>query len=90
MQPTYYFNKHDIEFIIELAKIGFVNVLTTRVVLKSSPCGEINPKKTSGHDLKLPDNWRIEQMCIRDNSVQITFRISIKKIRGWTEKELGI
>lgn len=78
---TYSFLKEDLDFVLELAKVGHVHLLSDQVTLLSEKNGL--SFKTYGNDsekgcdgLKLPDNWFIEGIYTKgEQSLSITFRV---------------
>ena len=86
-KTQYHFSKEDLEFIIELVKVGYVHMLSSQVTLHSRKC--IQFKEFSGDNdgcdgLKLPENWIVEGIYGEpigqyDADVKITF--GIKKMK---------
>lgn len=74
MGTVYHFSKSDLDFILSLAKIGHVHMLSSQVILTDSGRG-ISPKNIIGQSLKLPENWRIEWVSASNDKVNITFEI---------------
>lgn len=82
LKPTtsFCFSKEDYEFILELAKVGYVKLLSSQVELKSDRenygitfIDHVGINKCDG--LKLPDNWIIEYVCVNGGFFSITFGV---------------
>lgn len=81
---TYKFTDADKQFVLELAKVGHVSLLTSQVSLITKPdshnpylsfkeYGSNENDKCEG--LKLPHNWVIEYISAKDNQISITFGV---------------
>lgn len=79
---SYRFTKEDMDFVLELSKIGYVKLLSCQVSLVSDDKG-LSFKEWSSSDeslrcdgLSLPDNWVIEGIWFRENGISVTFGVS--------------
>lgn len=76
---VYGFSTSDLEFVLEIAKVGHVHLLSNQVSLLTDQTfsfkeyGEEESKKCDG--LKIPDNWAIEHIGKKDNYLYITFGV---------------
>lgn len=83
---TYDFTKEDYDFVIELAKVGHVSLLSNQVSLISKPgysdSGSLDFKDNMGGKkcpgLQLPANWCIEWVGVNNNILHVTF--GVKKL----------
>jgi hypothetical protein len=85
---SYTFNKEDLAFVLELAKVGHVHLLSSQVTLTSY--GDSNrfgfTFKEFGNEvecigLKMPDNWCIEGIYCREYQMAITFGVEKSKAK---------
>ena len=99
LKPTtsYDFSKSDLEFVLELAKVGHVNLLSSQVTLvvfkeHESFCG-MTFKDYGGGDLKkceglqLPENWVLEGVYAKGHHdikgvLQLQMTFGVKKSNG--------
>ncbi len=77
---TYTFSEDDLKFVLELAKVGFVNLSSSQVVLVTRGSDKSINFKTHGGTqeclgLILPDNWVIEYISATDHGIHITFGV---------------
>ena len=85
LKPTtqHSFTKQDLEFAMELAKVGHVHLLSNQITLtdvKGSSSSNLNLQfKEYGDNgcdgMKLPDNWLIEEIYASERGLSITFGV---------------
>jgi hypothetical protein len=78
---SYDFSEADLQFAMELAKVGFVNLSSSQVTLRSSKGLQF---KDYGSDdkcegLVLPPNWAIESIYHSEESKSVGVLFSVKK-----------
>lgn len=88
---SYEFSKSDLEFVLELAKVGHVHLLSNQVSLVSiketgQSSSSLSFKEWTGSDesnkcdgMQLPSNWVIEYIGASDNKLHVTF--GVKKVK---------
>ena len=85
LSPTtnYCFTEEDFRFILELAKVGYVNLLTYQVLLitgaKKGFAFKYSGDENECKGLQLPQDWYIETIYPQGDSIQITFRVDHTK-----------
>lgn len=80
---TFDFTDDDLLFVIELAKVGHVSLLSNQVSLISKPgyseTNNLNFKDSMGkykcNGLQLPANWCIEWIGVNNNILHVTFGV---------------
>lgn len=81
---NYELNAEDINFSVQLAKVGSVHFLSSQVILtaaegKGLKFHECNSSGVICEGLKLPDSWIIERIFINtDGKVEVVFKINNK------------
>lgn len=84
LYPSFQHSLHgyDLAFCIELAKVGYVKILSKQVLFISDK-GHISFSDYAGekkcYGLKLPENWLIEFISIGEDLIRITFAIHERK-----------
>lgn len=90
---TYTHSQADLQFVLELAKVGHVHLLSSQVSLISEKrnseisfkdWGSVGEKECKG--LKIPENWHIEYIGIVDEALHITFGVSKHEIVASVER----
>lgn len=86
LKPTtqYIFSEADLQFILELAKVGHVNLLSSQVSFIALGSSSSKPHfsfKDYGCEVKcdglqMPPNWVIEGIYTGENTLKITFGVS--------------
>ena len=80
---NYAFSEADLKFVLELAKVGYVHLLSNQVSLLSNKGDGLSfthysndpDKKVDG--LKLPDNWLVEGIYASDTvGVKVLFKVN--------------
>lgn len=75
----YSFSKEDLEFALELAKVGQICLLSSQVCLQSTKNAPILFTDSAGETvcdgLQLPSNWLIEGIYQDDQYISVTFGV---------------
>ena len=78
-KTDYIFSKEDLDFVLELAKVGGVNLLSSQVRLISEKEGfsfkEYHNDGGGCDGLKIPENWVIEFIGRKGENTAITFGV---------------
>jgi hypothetical protein len=83
LKPTtrYTFSPADLEFVLELAKVGHVHLLSSQVSLtgfdgKWFSFKDFGDSHTTCNGLQLPPNWVIEWVGFSGDIIKITFGVA--------------
>ena len=76
MEHSYNFTQEDLDFAIQLAKIGNVHLYSSQVKLSSHNTSALNFKESFPAGIKFPKNWGIEYMNGNERGISVTFNVT--------------